>query len=122
MTQYDGRVLAKTNTWVCVFFFNETATTESYPLSLHDALPILALLENLGWPTAGLRSKSWDEFGAAAAPGVPAMDMVITVCDNAAGEACPVWPGHPVTAHWPVRDPFVFSGSEAEIRAEYASV
>ena len=82
----------------------------------------LALLESLGRPTAGLRSKSWDEFAAAAAPGVPAMDMVITVCDNAAGEVCPVWPGHPVTAHWPVRDPFVFSGSEAEIRAEYAAV
>jgi len=62
----------------------------------------LAVLNEAGIPTEGLRSKSWDEF---AAPGAPEMDLIITVCDNAAGEVCPVWPGHPATAHWGYADP-----------------
>ena len=62
----------------------------------------LDLLARLGLPTEGLRSKSWDEL---ASPGVPAMDFVITVCDQAAGEICPIWPGQPVTAHWSFPDP-----------------
>ncbi len=62
----------------------------------------IALLQEKGIATAGLRSKSWDEF---AAPGAPRMDFIITVCDNAAGEACPLWPGRPATAHWSVPDP-----------------
>jgi len=71
----------------------------------------LALLEQIGLPTQGLRSKSWDEF---AAPGAPKMDFVFTVCDQAAGEVCPVWPGQPVTAHWGMPDPAAAEGSGAE--------
>ncbi len=70
----------------------------------------LALLRQLGLPTEGLRSKSWEEF---AAPGAPEMDYVFTVCDSAAGETCPIWPGHPITAHWGVPDPVAADGSEA---------
>lgn len=72
----------------------------------------LRLLERVGIPSAGARSKSWDEFAAA---GAPRLDFVITVCDNAAGEVCPVWPGQPMTAHWGVADPAAATGSEAEI-------
>jgi len=70
------------------------------------------LLQGLGYDTSGFRSKSWSEF---AKPGAPALDFVFTVCDNAAGETCPVWPGQPMTAHWGVRDPAEAQGSEAEI-------
>jgi arsenate reductase (thioredoxin) len=70
------------------------------------------LLQSLGYDTSRLRSKSWAEF---AKPGAPALDFVFTVCDNAAGETCPVWPGQPMTAHWGVPDPAEAQGSEAEI-------
>jgi protein-tyrosine-phosphatase len=69
----------------------------------------LAMLCELGYDTSGFRSKSWDEF---ASRGAPALDFVFTVCDNAADEACPAWPGQPMTAHWGVEDPAAFEGPE----------
>lgn len=72
----------------------------------------IQLLRGLGYDTSNFRSKSWSEF---AKPGAPPLDFVFTVCDNAAGEACPVWPGQPMTAHWGVPDPAEAQGSEAEV-------
>jgi protein-tyrosine-phosphatase len=72
----------------------------------------LQLLQSLGYDTSSFRSKSWSEF---ADPGAPLLDFVFTVCDNAAGEACPVWPGQPMTAHWGVPDPAKAKGTPAEI-------
>jgi len=72
----------------------------------------LRLLQDLGHDTAGLRSKSWNEFAKA---GAPPLDFVFTVCDNAAGETCPIWPGQPMTAHWGVPDPAAAAGSDAEV-------
>jgi len=72
----------------------------------------ILLLKSLSYATSNFRSKSWTEF---AKPGAPPLDFVFTVCDNAAGETCPVWPGQPMTAHWGVPDPAEASGSEAEI-------
>ncbi|MEL7344512.1 MAG: arsenate reductase ArsC [Pseudomonadota bacterium] len=77
----------------------------------------LDLLSNLNHDTSNLRSKSWDEF---AGDDAPAMDFVFTVCDQAAAEPCPLWPGQPMTAHWGVPDPGKASGSEAEIRLAFA--
>jgi arsenate reductase len=71
----------------------------------------LELLERMGLPTEGLRSKSWDEF---AAEGASELDFIFTVCDNAAGEVCPVWSGKPITAHWGIADPAAVEGTEDE--------
>jgi arsenate reductase len=76
----------------------------------------IELLQKNGMPTDGLRSKSWDEF---ATPGAPALDYIFTVCDNAAGETCPVWPGQPVSAHWGVEDPAAVEGTDEEKRRAF---
>jgi len=76
----------------------------------------LKLLASAGISTEGLRSKSWDEF---AAPDAPHMDFVFTVCDNAANEVCPYWPGHPMTAHWGIQDPAAATGSPEEVERAY---
>jgi len=76
----------------------------------------LELLARNGYPVEGLRSKSWDEF---AAPGAPALDFVFTVCDNAAGETCPVWPGQPVSAHWGIPDPAAAEGTDEDKRRAF---
>lgn len=71
----------------------------------------LKVLESYDYPTDGLRSKSWNEFSS---PNAPVMDFVFTVCDNAAAETCPVWPGHPMTAHWGIDDPAAITGPDIE--------
>ena len=76
----------------------------------------LALLERLRFPTTVLRSKSWDEFTL---PGAPQLDFIFTVCDDAANEVCPVWPGQPMTAHWGVPDPAAATGDEKAIEAAF---
>jgi len=76
----------------------------------------LSQLEASHLPTAGLRSKSWDEF---ARPGAPPMNFVFTVCDNAANEVCPVWPGQPMTAHWGIPDPAAVKGTEEQVRKAF---
>ncbi|MDB5525207.1 MAG: ArsR family transcriptional regulator [Rhizobium sp.] len=83
---------------------------EVHPLALRE-------LEVLGYPSTGFRSKNWDEF---AEPDAPGMDFIFTVCDSAAGEACPVWLGHPMTAHWGVEDPAAVEGTEAERQQAFA--
>lgn len=84
---------------------------EVHPLALQT-------LENYGYPITGLRSKGWEEFAEA---GAPVMDFVFTVCDNAAGEVCPVWPGQPMTAHWGIEDPAAALGTTLERAAAFAT-
>jgi arsenate reductase len=75
-------------------------------------------LDSFGIPTVGFRSKAWDEF---AEPGAPVMDFVFTVCDSAAGETCPIWPGQPVTAHWSIEDQAVVEGPEIQREAAFVT-
>ncbi|MBU0752134.1 MAG: arsenate reductase ArsC [Gammaproteobacteria bacterium] len=89
----------------------------SHPAGAVNPLAI-ELLQKNRLPTDDLRSKSWEEF---AAPGAPRLDFVFTVCDNAAGEACPVWPGQPMTAHWGVPDPATVTGSDEVRRKAFFS-
>ena len=76
----------------------------------------IKVLQSLDYPTDDLRSKSWEEF---AHPGAPAMDFVFTVCDNAAGESCPLWPGQPLTAHWGIEDPAETEGTDIQKEAAF---
>jgi arsenate reductase len=78
----------------------------------------IELLQKQGFELTGLRSKSWNEF---ASPGAPHLDFVFTVCDNAAGEACPIWPGQPVTAHWGIEDPAAVEGSDQDKRRVFST-
>ena len=78
----------------------------------------LRVLASLDYPTDGLRSKSWQEF---AAPDAPVMDFVFTVCDSAAGESCPVWPGQPMTAHWGIEDPTAVEGTDIQKEAAFVA-
>jgi len=80
----------------------------------------IALLQKLNYPTDQLRSKPWDEFAALNTPDAPELDFVFTVCDNAAGEVCPIWPGQPMSAHWGLPDPAAVEGSEAEKALAFA--
>jgi arsenate reductase len=88
--------------------------------SLKSAVNPMAVrvLEELGYPTAELSSKSWDVFEGG---GAPVMDIVITVCDNAAGEVCPIWPGQPVTAHWGIEDPSAVEGTDIERKRAFVT-
>ena len=79
----------------------------------------IKVLTSLGYPTDGASSKSWDVF---ATPDAPQMDFVFTVCDNAAGEACPLWPGHPMTAHWGIEDPAAVEGSDLDKERAFVEV
>jgi arsenate reductase len=89
----------------CAFSAGSQPKGQIHPLTLQ-------LLHDLQYDIAGLRSKSWNEF---AKPGAPPLDFVFTVCDNSAGETCPVWPGQPMTAHWGIPDPAAATGSVAEV-------
>lgn len=97
-----------------------TGRFKAYSAGSHPAGEVnpfaLELLAKNGIDTAGARSKSWEEF---ARPGAPQIDFIFTVCDNAAGEVCPVWPGKPVTAHWGVADPAAVTGSDEEKRKAF---
>jgi len=78
------------------------------------------LLRKLNYPTEQLRSKAWEEFSHANNPDAPDLDFVFTVCDNAAGEVCPIWPGQPMSAHWGIPDPSAATGTDAEIALAFA--
>ena len=78
----------------------------------------LRVLESMNYSTDGLRSKSWEEF---AAPDTPVMDFIFTVCDNAAGESCPIWPGQPMTAHWGIEDPAAVGGTDIQKEAAFVA-
>lgn len=100
--------------------FRGTPTFTAYSAGSHPAGRVrpeaLRQLEKVHLPVEGLRSKSWAEFSA---PGAPKLDFVFTVCDNAASEVCPVWPGQPLTAHWGIPDPAAVRGSEADIQRAF---
>lgn len=96
---------------------------QAYSAGSHPAGKVhpfaIEAVERLGYPVGDLRSKSWDEF---AVPEAPQMDFIFTVCDRAAGEVCPVWPGQPITAHWGFEDPAAFVGTDEEKRRKFQEI
>jgi arsenate reductase len=105
----EGILNGKRDPHFTAFSAGSMPTGRVRPEALHQ-------LQLAGLPTENARSKSWDEFGA---PGAPKMDFVFTVCDNAAKEPCPLWPGQPMTAHWGVADPAAVTGTPAEIERAF---
>jgi protein-tyrosine-phosphatase len=97
---------------------------QAYSAGSHPAGKVnphaIALLEKLNFDTSGFRSKPWEEFARETNPDAPDLDFVFTVCDNAAGEVCPYWPGQPMTAHWGMADPASASGNDAEVALAFA--
>jgi arsenate reductase (thioredoxin) len=111
-------VMAEAFTWAAGEGRFETFSAGSNPTGRVNRFAI-EQIASTGYPGARLRSKSWDEF---ALPDAPKMDFIVTVCDNAAGEVCPIWPGHPATAHWGFEDPAAVVGSDEEKRAAFARI
>ena len=101
----------KSEEWIA-YSAGSQPTGKVHPLALET-------LESAGIDAGYARSKSWDEFTG---PNSPIMDIIVTVCNDAAGESCPVWPGHPTTYHWPFPDPAKFSGSDEDARAYFREV
>ena len=99
----------------CIGDAARSILASSFPKGIVNPLA-LKVLESFGYPAGNMRSKSWQEF---AVPGAPVMDFVFTVCDQAAGEVCPVWPGQPMTAHWGIEDPAAIEGPEMQREAAF---
>jgi arsenate reductase (thioredoxin) len=111
-------VMAEAFTWAAGKGRFNTYSAGSHPTGRINRFAI-EQIASTGYPSDWLRSKSWDEF---ALPDAPQMDFIITVCDNAAGEVCPFWPGHPATAHWGFEDPAAVEGTDEEKRAAFSKV
>jgi arsenate reductase (thioredoxin) len=111
-------VMAEAFTWAAGKGRFNTFSAGSHPTGRVNPFAVEQIAP-IGYPSERLRSKSWDEF---ALPTAPKMDFIITVCDNAAGEVCPIWPGHPTTAHWRFEDPAAVEGSDEEKRKAFEKV
>jgi arsenate reductase (thioredoxin) len=111
-------VMAEAFTWAAGKGRFNTFSAGSHPTGRVNPFAI-EQIASTGYPSERLRSKSWDEF---VLPDAPKMDFIITVCDNAAGETCPYWPGHPATAHWGFEDPAAAEGSDDKKRAAFARI
>jgi arsenate reductase (thioredoxin) len=111
-------VMAEAFTWAAGKGRFNTFSAGSHPTGRVNPFAV-EQIASTGYPSERLRSKSWDEF---ARPDAPTMDFIITVCDNAAGEVCPYWPGHPATAHWGFEDPAAVEGTDEQKRASFNKV
>jgi arsenate reductase (thioredoxin) len=111
-------VMAEAFTWAAGKGRFNTFSAGSHPTGRVNPFAI-EQVQSVGYPLERLRSKSWDEF---AVPDAPKMDFIVTVCDNAAGEVCPIWPGHPTTAHWGFEDPAAVEGSDEVKRKAFEKI